>query len=492
MLASGYLGGETEEDPKFVIEKEPGEAPAARWYRTGDRGRFTSDGRLRVLGRLDVQLNVDGFRVDPVEVENALRLHPSVKDAAAWTHHDGLGRSRLIAYIVDRTVPASAAELRSFLVGSLPPPLVPARFIHVEALPLTSSGKVDRAGLPNPDRASNASPRAAGNETESKVLGLFREVLEAPGLGIDDDFFEWGGDSLKAFALMTRISEVMGVRLPAAAILNAPSAGGLAIEVARGDPGEVSTVWLRKAFDLAPLVCLPGLAGDPLWFHPLIEALDRRQPLLGLSFVGLKPPIAIPSAASRAIDALRAEQPHGPYLLLGHSVGGVLAFEMARELVRLGEAVAFVGLIDTYVPGQRRIRPLSGVARWSQRTKRFRNRMIGKVKERLRGWRSRLGLPADRRGPVFIPGLKEAAMNHRVSACELKVTLFQANERSLGSDLAADWAPLARGGVEVIAIAGHHFNLITGGRARDLSARIAGAVARARTSYSRGSVSPSR
>ena len=492
MLSSRYLAGGGGDGGRFVVEPGAPGQPPARWYRTGDRGRRLPDGRFLILGRLDVQLNVDGVRVDPVEVETALRGHVSVRDAAVWTHPDVSGRSRLIAFVVDRGLPAAPVELRSFLAGLLPQALIPARFIHLDALPLTPSGKVDRARLPRPDPLDRGPAGPPRNDAESKVLALFREILGVPGLGADDDFFEWGGDSLKAFALMTRLSDLTGVRLPAAAILNSPTAADLAKVVARGDPGQVSTAWLRQEGDLPPLACLPGLAGDPLWFHPLIEALDRRQPMIGLSFVGLRPPISIPTAASRGVDALRAEQPRGPYLLLGHSVGGVLAFEMARELLRLGETVAFVGLIDTYVPGSRRILPMSGAGRVAKRLKRFRNRTIGSARERLQESLARFGLGAGWRGPVFIPGLKEAALVHRVSACDLRITLFRANERTLGADLAADWAPLARGGVEVIDIAGHHLNLITGGRARDLSARIAGAVGRALTSSSRGSSSPSR
>ncbi len=489
MLSSGYLAGGSGDRGRFVIE--PG-SPQARWYRTGDRGRRLADGRFVVLGRLDVQLNVDGVRLDPVEVESALRGHASVRDAAVWTHPDAGGRARLIAYVVDHAAPAAPGELRRFLAGLLPQALIPARFIHLEALPLTSSGKADRARLPRPDPADGTPSGMPRYDMESRVLALFREILETPGLGMDDDFFEWGGDSLKAFALMTRVSDLLGVKLPAAVLLNAPTAATLAKEVARGDPGQVSTVWLRKAGDLPPLVCLPGLAGDPLWFHPLIEALDQRQPILGLSFVGLKPPISVPTAASRAVDALRAEQPRGPYFLLGHSIGGVLAFEMAREILRQGGTMGFLGMIDTWAPGSRRVLPMTGAARVAKRLTRFRNRMIGGARQRLKESLSRFGLGTGERGPVFIPGLREAAMIHRASPCELRVTLFRANERTLGADLAADWALLARGGVEVVDIPGHHFNLITGGRARELSARIAEVVGRALTSGSRGSSSPSR
>lgn len=483
MLASGYLGGEASEKSGFMLEPGLDDRPPTRWYRTGDRGRLNPDGRFVVLGRLDVQLNVDGVRVDPAEVENALRAHPAVREAAVRTHPDATGRDRLIAYLVDQGGPAPSSDLRAFLARSMPPSLIPVRFVHLPALPLLPSGKVDRGNLPRPESLEKPLARSAANPGESRILPLFREVLGVPGLGVTDDFFEWGGDSVRAFDLMARIAALTGVRLPAAVILTASTVSALAEEIARGEIGEVSGVWLRQSGDLPPLVCLPGLAGDPLWFFPLLEALEPGRPVLGLSFVGLKPPISILRASSRAVEALRAVQPRGPYLLLGHSVGGVLAFEMAQELVRAGEGVSFLGLIDTYVPGQRRLRPGTRVGRAWQRVKRVRNRMILAARGGLARW----GLGTGVRMPRFVPGLREAALRHRVSPTRLGVTLFRANEKILSSDLAADWAPLARGGMTVIDIPGHHFDLITGGRARELSARIAEAVARPSTSSSRGS-----
>ena len=486
MLATGYSGGEPGDDPKFIETAAEGRAPPMRWYRTGDRGRLSPTGRLTVLGRMDLQLNVDGVRVDPKEIENALRLHESVADAAVRTCPDGAGRSRLVAYVVDRGTPATAAALRTFVSLSLPRTLVPMRFVRLPAIPLTVSGKVDRESLPDPGLSALLS-RPPQGPFERPLLELFRDVLSVPALGVEDDFFDWGGDSLKAVALMMKIDEAMGVRLSAAVLLNAPTVALLAPLVARPNSSEVEPTWLRREGDLPPLICLPGLAGDPMWFMPLLHALDPRRPILGLSFVGLKPPMSIAAAADKGFEALTSVQPRGPYLLLGHSLGGVLAFEMARRLQSRSQEVRFVGLIDTFVPAAPRRSPTSRAHRF----RRWRNRMFASMRKRLGPLLTILGASAPARRSMFIPGLKVAAQSHRIAPCDLSVTLFRANERSVLNDLPGDWGPIALRGVEVIDIPGHHFDLISGGRAKKLSARIAEALDRKTTSALRASSSRS-
>jgi enterobactin synthetase component F len=474
MLATGYLGGEAEGEARFI--EEPGQAgrPPVLWYRTGDRGRLTTGGRFCVLGRLDAQLNVAGVRAEPMEIENALRQHRSVLAAAVRMHPDASGRPQLVAYLVDRDQPAPSAEIRRFLTASLPPALIPARFIRLAALPLTPSGKVDRGALPPPQAAPGAAigPR---NEEEARLLRLFREVLKTPHIGVTDDFFAWGGDSLKAAALMARFSEISGIRLPAAIMLHASTVETLALRTAQGDPGQVMSVWLRQSGDREPLICLPGLGADPMWMLPLMATLDPRQPLLGLSFVGLKPPIDIGDAASRGVAELRAAQPRGPYFLVGHSLGGILAFEMARELVARGEQVAFVGMLDTRVPGPRPRRPrgaLSGRDRLRA--------MLRQGKALVRGLLLSIRLGPKTKIRFAPPGFRQAVANHRIEPCDIAVTHFRARVGAGAEDASTAWRALAKGGVEVVDIPGHHFNMLAGANAEALSAVIAAALERAR------------
>lgn len=480
MLASRYLGGESTEDRRFIEEKGDEGIPV-RWYRTGDLGRLAPDGRILVLGRMDIQLNINGVRAEPREIEDALRLHPSVADAAVWMQTDASGRPRLVAYIVDRGTPALTPALRSFLADLLPAPLIPARFARLPTLPLTTSGKVNRPALPRPEEMDRT-PTPPRDQRERVMLDLFSEALETEGLGVTDDFFEWGGDSLKAVALMTRVFEATGIRLPAAALLNAPTAESLAREVALGNRGQVMAVWVRRSGDLEPLVCLPGLAADPLWMVPLVAVLDPRQPLLGLSFVGLLKPITIPGAAMQGIAELQRVQPRGPYFLLGHSLGGVLAFEMARELARRGERISFLGLLDTNVPGAlRRPRRSSTVVGWKTRLKGWGTTVSARARSRLRGILAAVGVMSARPAPPLPqPGFRAALQGHRVEPSDLSVTFFRAEGRPGGVDPAEAWAALARGGVEVIDIPGHHFNMIGGTNATALGSLIAKAVVRAR------------
>ena len=479
MLATGYLGGEPGDDPRFIDSAAVGGGAPMRWYRTGDRGRLTSAGRLKVIGRMDLQLNVDGVRADPREIEDALRLHEAVADAAVRTYPDATGRSRLVAYVVDRGVPATAtaATLRTFVSLSLPRTLIPMRFVRIPAIPLTVSGKVDRESLPDPG-LSAPSGRPPRDALEVSLLGLFREVLGVPALGVDDDFFDWGGDSLQAVALDDE-DRRGDARAPLGRGPAERADRGLARSRGRARKrtrNRARLVTPRRRPAPARLSSRPRRRPDVVHASP--PALDSRRPVLGLSFVGLKPPMAIAAAADKGVEELMSVQPRGPYLLLGHSLGGVLAFEMARSLRNRSQEVSFVGLIDTFVPGAPRRNPTSRAHRF----RRWRNRMFASMRNRLGPLMKRLGTGAlAPRRSMFIPGLKLAAQSHRVAPCDLAVTLFRANERSALNDLPGDWRRLALRGVEVIDIPGHHFDLISGGRARQLSARVAEALDRKTT-----------
>lgn len=474
-LASGYLRGEDDGDPRFVTAAGPGEAAPRLWYRTGDAGRLAPDGRLNVLGRLDLQLNIDGVRADPREIENALCCHESVADAAVWTHPDSRGRARLIAYVVDRGEPATAAELRVYLAHSLPRPLIPVRFVRLTVLPLTPSGKLDRVSLPQPEAAGPESG-SARTATESTILIHFRDVLGQGDLGVNDDFFDWGGDSLKATDLLARVASSTGVILPAAVILDHPTVEDLARRVAQGAGGAVTTTWLVRSGDRPPLVCLPGITGDPLVFLPLAESLASARPVLGVSLVGLVPPISIPEVVRSALAAVRAVQPNGPYLFLGYSGGGLIAFEMAGELRDQGESVAFVGLLDTFIresgdePSSRR--PPS----FRRRLRYLRNRVPPPVMAWLRDRLPRLRILQPLLGPTAVRGLSRALIHYRVAKRDLAVTLFRCQDSAFPDPLNG-WGELARRGVTVRMVPGHHETLMALRNLRELSRQVSESLA---------------
>ncbi|MBX9602041.1 MAG: amino acid adenylation domain-containing protein [Bryobacteraceae bacterium] len=207
-VARGYLGNPSLTAEKFV--PDPFE-PGARMYRTGDLGRFTPDGSLLCLGRLDSQVKIRGFRVELEEIETALLQLPGVSAAAAAVREDHPGDRRLVAYLVPsgRNV-LDPAAVRSALAGRLPGYMVPAHLMILERLPLTQNGKLDRKRLP--PLADSAAPaarpaRTPRNELETRLVEIWREVLRVPGIGIDDDIFEAGGDSLLVFQIAMRASK---------------------------------------------------------------------------------------------------------------------------------------------------------------------------------------------------------------------------------------------------------------------------------------------
>ncbi|HEX6037550.1 amino acid adenylation domain-containing protein, partial [Longimicrobium sp.] len=228
-LARGYLGRAALTAERFVPDAVSGEA-GARLYRTGDRVRWTEDGVLEFIGRTDFQVKVRGFRVEPGEIESALAALPSVAEAAVVARED-----RLVAYVTARGgARLEPSGLREALVRTLPEHMVPAAFVVLDALPRTTSGKVDRRALPAPAEADGEA-RAAfaepATETERALAAAWSEVLKVEGVGADDSFFALGGHSLRAMQLVSRVRAAIEVELPLRTIFEAPRLRDLAARV---------------------------------------------------------------------------------------------------------------------------------------------------------------------------------------------------------------------------------------------------------------------
>jgi amino acid adenylation domain-containing protein/non-ribosomal peptide synthase protein (TIGR01720 family) len=299
-LARGYLHRPELTAERFVPDPLPAE-PGARLYRTGDLARHRVDGTLEFLGRLDHQVKLRGFRVEPGEIEAALRQHPGVREAAVVLHQrgGGLAERRLHAFVVGSgETPLTAEALRRFLETRLPVYMLPAFWTVLPELPLTPSGKVDRKALAaqKPPRAGAKTGRAPRTPAEELLAGIFAEALNLERVGVDASFFELGGHSLLATQVVSRVRAVFGLELPVRAVFEAPTAAALAARIERERAGGAGT-----AEGLPPIRRVPRQDLLPLSFsQQRLWVLDQLQP--GLPTYNL--PGALRLAGPLAVDAL--------------------------------------------------------------------------------------------------------------------------------------------------------------------------------------------
>ncbi len=330
--------------------------PGARLYKTGDLGRILPDGTIEFLGRIDHQVKIRGYRIELGEIEAALAGHPWVAHAAVMTV-DGRDDKRLVGYVVanpgDEPDPQ---DLQSFLRQKLPEYMVPTRFVVLERMPLTASGKIDRLALPMPPKLEGPAVTPARDELEQKLARTWEELLDVSNPGLQDDFFAMGGHSILAIRLLALIRDRFGRELPLATLLQAPTIEALA-QILRGDStirDFTHLVTLQKGTK-RPFYCAPGVGGTVFYFLKLASLLGRDQPFYGLQSRGVDgetaPYTSVEDIAYHYVQAITTVQPTGPYLLGGHSFGGHIAFEMALQLEALGHEVGALVLIDCPAPG---------------------------------------------------------------------------------------------------------------------------------------------
>ena len=354
-LARGYLNR-----PELTAEKflpDPFSAVAgARMYKTGDLARYRPDGNIEFLGRADDQVKVRGFRIELGEIEAALGRHPAVRDAVVLAREDAPGEKRLVAYVVgDATLDA----LRQFLKDRLPDYMVPAAIVPLDALPMMSNGKIDRRALPAPDRSRPELEKAfvaPRDDLERELAHIWEEVLGVRPVGARDNFFALGGHSLLAVRVFALIEKRLGKRLPLASVFQGATVEHLAAvlrqQAARGPLS--SLVAIQPGGSKRPLFLVHPAGGHVFPYIHLARFLGPDQPCYGLQARGVEdgqePHTRIEDMAAYYIEALQTMQPTGPYLLGGWSMGGVVAFEMAQQLLARGQRVALLALLDGRIP----------------------------------------------------------------------------------------------------------------------------------------------
>lgn len=357
-LARGYLG-----QPQLTAERfvpNPFSAnPADRLYRTGDRVRLRQDGNLEFIGRLDRQVKVRGHRIELEEIESVLERYPDVAECVISAREDTPGDVKLVAYLVPKTPGQTFdGELKGFLRLLLPDYMLPSAYVVLDRLPLTANGKVDRDALPIPTVGVRTSHEttAPRDIVELKLQQIWQRVLDVPTVGVTDHFFDLGGHSLSAVHLMDQIQKHFDVRLSPAALFDAPTIETQAALIRRNaGPSESSIVVpLQPMGTRTPFFCIHPAPGTVFCYMALAQHMGKDRPFYGLqapTIDGVGRVIdSVEETARRYIEAVREVQPKGPYLLGGHSSGGTIAFEMARQLRAQEDDVALVVLLDSMAP----------------------------------------------------------------------------------------------------------------------------------------------
>ncbi|SDX46163.1 arthrofactin-type cyclic lipopeptide synthetase C [Pseudomonas syringae] len=354
-VARGYLNKPQMTAERFLDDPFCA-APHARMYRTGDLVRWLADGTLEYLGRNDDQVKIRGIRIEPGEIEQHLAQCPGIGESVITTQVLDDGGVRLVAYYTRRDPALNSATLRAHLLARLPEYMVPAAYVGLEALPLTQNGKVDRKALPTADidALSSAAYQPPSTPLEEQLAEVWAEVLEIGKIGRHDSFFELGGHSLSAIRLVSLLQKA-GLTLTLAELFQHPSIAALAglLDQRPAQSLEAQEVIIvRAGGSESPLFLIHDFTGLDAYFPVLGQHLHGDFPIYGLPGIGLgqQQLRTMECLAARMVERIRQVQPRGPYRLAGWSFGGVLAYEVATQLLGMDEAVAFLGLIDSYVP----------------------------------------------------------------------------------------------------------------------------------------------
>jgi amino acid adenylation domain-containing protein len=510
----GYVKAEEENERRFVVNPFADDADD-RLYLTGDRGMMDKDGVLHFLGRIDDQVKVHGVRVEPMEVAATLRTSPDVVSCAVVERTDSPDRPALAAYVVpSRDGQRSARRLREFLRQRLPAPMIPSVFVFLDRLPLTANQKLDRKRLPAlDDRSADRESRhvAPRDAVELQLVQIWQDLLGVERIGIGDSFFDLGGHSLLALHLLVRIEQRLRRKVPLAALFEEQTIEHLANVIRRQETAasQVVKLWSGENPEILFLVHTGG--GTILNYVPLVRHLQPDRPIYAVQARGLsgeaEPQCDMAEIAAEYVGKLRNIQPTGPYRLGGHSFGGVIAYEMARQLTETGQEVALLAMFDTMLSGAEDAGRLHEPESWAAARdlagavgifRRFTGLEIDIAHETLCGRpiAEQIALVSDafRRGgsPLFADGddlvrnllaveraHRKARLTYRPPPSPVPITLFRASEGMLPEDdpnpvssETLDWSEISGAPVRVLWVPGDHVTMMAEPNAGSLAERL--------------------
>ena len=525
-LAIGYLNRPELTKEKF-IPSPFSEDEQDRLYRTGDLVRYLPDGNIDFLGRIDHQVKIRGFRVELGEIEFVLGQHDAVKENVVVAKSNGSGSKQIVAYVIlQDELEATTSVLRRYLREKLPDYMIPSAFVTLDALPLTANGKIDRKSLPDPSglrpelESTYVAPKT---ELEKTLARIWADELKIDRVGRHDDFFTLGGHSLLGIRLFSRIEEELGERLPISILFRAPTIAQLAAVLEQTVASDESGLLIPIQSDGSkpPFFCVHGFGGSVLGYIDLAEQLGSDQPVYGLEASGFdgtaEQDKSIEEMASRNINTMRTLQPSGPYRIGGYCMGGVVAYEMARQLEAQGQEVALVAIMEGFPPIQQNkdlplIHPRRLTAIWKSIPFWIQDygqlsmeRLRKKIRAKFDGSNNRdlLGeeeneiadiidadldqLPAYRRQMMITH--MQALMQYNGGSYGGEVALFRVKHKTINGTVFGTfstdygWGQLARGGVDVRYVDGAHRNINLMPYAPSLASELADCLDEANLSF---------
>ena len=359
------------------------EAFSKGWYHTGDEGYLDEDGFLFITGRIKEMINRGGVKIIPTEVDQAALKHDAIREAVSFPlPHKTLGDDLALSVVLEAGETVSEADLKNFLTEYLVPHKIPSRIIFVDEIPKGATGKAQRRKLNQQLQVSSlgaAEPIPFDREVNLpadtlKMQKIWQDVLGRKKIGLDENFFALGGDSLQAVDLFLRIEKVLGQRLPRDVLFEAGTIREMARLIEEGLSSSC-IVPIQPRGTRPPLFFVHPVGGEVLGYRDFAKYLDADQPFYGIqqfqSETNFSRFSSLEDMADYYLDEIRQVQPKGPYYLGGHSFGGLVAYVIARKLALLGEETAFLALLDTYLPSRKRyVSPMNWISKhyriWSQ------------------------------------------------------------------------------------------------------------------------------
>ena len=469
-VTRGYLGRPDLTAERYIAY--PFGDPGERMYRTGDLGRWRADGTLEFIGRMDDQIKVRGVRIEPAEVEAALRAQPGVHQAVVDAR--GTSEHRMLVGYVSR-LPGTVldgAQLRASISSVLPSHATPAAVMVLDALPLMTNGKLDRRALPDPVLSPTSMYVPPASSLEARLCKGFGIVTSCPDVSVLDNFFALGGNSLLAMKLVTLLKNEDDIHVPLRSVFVYPTprvmAAALNKSTFSSEPYDPILI-LREGGEFKPLFCVHAASGYATVYRAMVEKLDPNIPVYGFEARD-EPPETITEMARSYVEAMLRVQSQGPYYLLGWSFGGVIAHEMARQLELQGESVGLLLLVDSYF---RDIEADGGTDAWKRdiaemfRSNDDTDEAPAVAKSLLEGpshtqpWAERMKASAERSGHLIA--------KHR-AGCVDAPTLFLRASDNIDARLGETLSAIASRPVQIEDFAAGHYSLFDTEHVSDLAA----------------------